>query len=586
MKWSEIYLKTLREQPAGATIPSHILLLRAGFISMSSQGIYVYNSLFLRSIHKLSALIRKELEKQSAQEIAMPMVQTKELWEQSQRWNQFEGLLLKMKGRTGTELCLGPSHEELIIDFVKPGLISWRDMPLNLYQIQTKYRDEIRPRFGLMRAREFLMKDAYSFDTSKEKALQNYDKMLLAYKSIFNHLSVDYVIVKADSGVIGGQHSEEFHILAKQGEDELLVAEDLSANVEVCPRQAVSLNQQEAKDKAIPLKEVEEFATPGVKSIVELAEFLSLEAKELVKILFFVSSSSRSSLDNQVFAVLCLGDDEINPIKVKQELNLKEVPVLADQKTVLEVTGADFGSCGPHRLKKEVPIYLDQFLKTKKNFITGANKNGYHFKNVNPDRDFKVKAYADFCFAREGDLSPQGKLFKKHRGIEVGHLFYLGDEYSQKMNLSYLNKEGKKKFVEMGCYGLGVTRTLQAIVEQKHDYKGMIWPLCVAPFTVHICLIDPKDPKVLKCLEDLKKLLESLDKKTSQSLDYFIDDREERPGSKFKDADLIGLPLRINIGVRDLKNNQLEIVIRKTSEKQKFSLEELQKKLPFLIETL
>ena len=589
MKWSEIYLKTLREKPAGATIPSHVLLLRAGFISMSSQGIYIYNSLFLRSIHKLSSLIRKELEKQSANEISMPMVQTKELWEQSKRWNQFEGLLLKMKGRTGTELCLGPTHEELIIDFVKPGLISWRDMPLNLYQIQTKYRDEIRPRFGLMRAREFLMKDAYSFDISKEKALQNYDKMLLAYKSIFNHLAVDYVVVKADSGAIGGQHSEEFHILAKQGEDELLVADDLSANVEVCPRQAVSLDQQADKDKQISLKEVEELATPGIKSIVELAEFLSLEAKDLVKILFFVSSSNNSSghsSENQVFAVLCLGNDEVNPIKVKQELNLKEVPVLADQKTVLEITGAEFGSCGPHRLKKEVPIYLDQFLKTKRNFITGANKNGSHFKNVNPDRDFKVKAYGDFCFAREGDLSPQGKAFKKHRGIEVGHLFYLGDEYSKKMHLSYLDKEGKKNFVEMGCYGLGVTRTLQAIVEQRHDDHGMIWPLCVAPFAVHICLIDPKDSGVLKCLEDLKKLLDSVDKNTSQSLDYFIDDREERPGSKFKDADLIGLPLRINIGVRDLKNNQVELAVRKTSQKQKLSLEELKNKLPALLKEL
>ena len=595
MKWSEIFLKTLREKPAGAAIPSHILLLRAGFISMSSQGIYLYNTLFLRSIHKFSALIRKELEKQSAREIAMPMVQPKELWEQSKRWDQFEGLLLKMKGRTGAELCLGPTHEELIIDFVKSGLTSWRDMPLNLYQIQTKYRDEIRPRFGLMRAREFLMKDAYSFDTSPESSLQAYDKMFQAYKSIFNQLGVEYTIVKADSGAIGGSHSEEFHILAEQGEDELLVTEDFSANVEICPRQEPPLDNK----KQLDLKEMEEFATPNVKSISQLADFLSLKPSDLVKILFFVSpeksapeklssdksSSKKSALKEEtqtapLFAVLCLGDDEVNPLKLKKELNLKETPFLADEKTVFEITGAGFGSCGPYRLKKDIPIYLDQFLKGKNNFITGANKEGFHLKNVNPDRDFKVKAYGDFCFAREGDLSPKGKPFKKRRGVEAGHLFYLGDEYSKKMDLNYLDKEGKKKFVEMGCYGLGVTRTLQAVVEQRHDEKGMIWPLSVAPFAVHICLIDPQDPEVLKAQKELISALHQAD------LDYFIDDRKERPGSKFKDADLIGLPLRINIGVRDLKNNQLELSIRKTGERQKMSLTELKNKLPAFIEKL
>ena len=595
MKWSEIYLKTLREKPVGATIPSHILLLRAGFISTSSQGIYLYNTLFLRSIHKLSALIRKELEKEEAREIAMPMVQTKELWEQSKRWDQFEGLLLKMKGRTGTELCLGPTHEELIIDFVKPGLTSWRDMPLNLYQIQTKYRDEIRPRFGLLRAREFLMKDAYSFDTSPESSRQTYDKMFKAYQSIFDKLGVEYTVVKADSGAIGGSHSEEFHILAEQGEDELLVTEDFSANAEICPRQEPALNQKDSS----PLKEIEEFETPGIKSITQLADFLSVKSSDLVKILFFISVdsseedlSNRDSLegdspkkdqalrDNQVFAVLCLGDDEVNPVKVKQRLNLKTLPILADEPTVYNITGASFGSCGPYRLKKEIPIYLDHFLKTKTNFITGANKDGFHLKNVNPERDFKVQAYGDFCFARAGDLSPKGKPFKKHRGIEVGHLFHLGDEYSKKMNLNYLDREGKKKFVDMGCYGLGVTRTLQAIVEQRHDEKGMIWPLCVAPFMVHICLIDPKESEVLKVQEELIKLLKEV------GLDYFIDDRKERPGSKFKDADLIGLPLRINIGTRDLKNKHIELSIRKTGEKQKLSLAELKNKLSDFVKRL
>ncbi|MBC6415408.1 MAG: proline--tRNA ligase [Bdellovibrionales bacterium] len=568
MKWSEIYLKTLKEVPSGAHISSHILLLRSGLISMSSQGIYVYNTLFLRSLQKLSNLIKKELEKNQAREILMPMVQSKEIWEESGRWNKFEGLLLKMESRTGAKLCLGPTHEELIINFVKPGLSSWRDMPLNLYQIQTKYRDEIRPRFGLMRAREFLMKDAYSFDTCFETAFQSYQKMFQAYQNIFNQLEVDYVVVKADSGAIGGNHSEEFHILAKAGEDELLVSQDMSANIEICPRQDAKKTQSSTPE----LKKMEKFATPHIKTIDQLAHFLSIESKELIKILFFINQDqNQASLKNKAFAVLCLGDDEVSLFKVKKELCLKEQPILADKEAVYKITGVEPGSCGPHKLKIEVPIYLDNYLKGKRNFITGANEEGFHFKNVNIDRDFKVKAFGDFCFARERDLSPQGFSFKKYRGIEVGHLFYLGDEYSKKMGLSYLDKKGKKQFVKMGCYGLGVTRTLQAIIEQKHDDKGILWPFCIAPFAVHICLIDGEENSRISKAQE--KLISILDK---QSLDYFIDNRKERPGVKFKDADLIGLPLRVNLGLRDLENNQIEIFVRKTGEKHKVNLSDLE----------
>ena len=576
MRWSQIYLKTLKEKPVGASIPSHILLLRAGYIYNTSQGIYLYNSLFLRSIQKFEKIVREELEKQSAREILMPMVQTKELWQKTGRWDKFEGLLLKIKGRTGTELCLGPTHEEIIIDFVQPGLNSWRDMPLNLYQIQTKYRDEIRPRFGLMRAREFIMKDAYSFDTTKETALENYKKMFQAYQNIFNSLGVQFVVAKADSGAIGGSHSEEFHILAKQGEDELLVCDNFSANVEICPRQEPSASPV-SKPKAI-----EEFATPNIKTIQELAQSLKCSSKDLVKILFFISQDDSQKADskNKTFAVLCMGDDEINPLKVKQNLELQEPPLLANDKTIKEITGASPGSCGPYHLKQEIPIYLDNCLKNKSNFITGANKDGFHLKNVNPERDFKVSAYGDFCFAREGDLGPTGSPLKKYRGIEVGHLFFLSDEYSKKMNLTYLDKQGKKQFVEMGCYGLGVTRTLQAVIEQSHDEKGIIWPLSVAPFSAHICLIDPDSSEVLKVLKELTALLQK------NSLDYFIDDRKERPGVKFKDADLIGLPLRINLGVRDLKNNQIEIYTRKTNAREKLSLKELAEKLPSYLSKL
>ena len=578
MKWSEIYLKTLREVPSGASIPSHILLLRAGYIYNTSQGIYLYNTLFLRAIKKFEQIIREEMNTHGAREVLMPMVQAKELWEKSGRWDKFEGLLLKMKGRAGGELCLGPTHEEIITDFVQSGLTSWRDMPLNLYQIQTKYRDEIRPRFGLMRAREFIMKDAYSFDINPEKALKSYQKMFQAYKKIFQKLGVQFAVVQADSGAIGGSHSQEFHILAEKGEDEIFVSEngEFSANAEICPRKALSNKLFKGEQKAL-----EEFATPDIQTIEELAQFLNCKADNLVKILFFVSQGDPSDLSKQSFAVLCLGDDEINPLKVKQHLGLKETPLLADKKTVQGLTGADPGSCGPWNLKIKIPIYLDHHLKDKGNFITGANKNGFHVKNINPNRDFKVKSYGDFCFAREGDLSPKGdSTLKKYRGIEVGHLFYLSDLYSKMMNLTYLDKQGKKKFVEMGCYGLGVTRTLQAVVEQKHDDKGIIWPLCLAPFAVHICLIDPNSPQVTKAKKELLSIL------TDQFLDYFIDDRMERPGVKFKDADLIGLPLRINLGDRDLKNELVEVCIRKTGFRKKLSLKELQDELPGFISGL
>lgn len=563
----------------GASISSHILLLRAGCIYNTSQGIYLYNTLFLRAVQKFEKIIRREMEAHGAREILMPMVQTKELWDKSGRWDKFESLLLKMKSRTGQELCLGPTHEEIIIEFVKSGLTSYRDMPFNLYQIQTKYRDEIRPRFGLMRAREFIMKDAYSFDTSPEEALKSYQKMFQAYEKIFKQLEVQFVVVQADSGAIGGSHSQEFHILAEKGEDEILVSEkgDFAANVEVCPRKTTQTETFKGEQK-----EIEEFATPGIASIEDLAEFLKCKAADLVKILFFIYKEDSGAVPKaKSFAVLCSGEDEVNPFKLKQHLGLKENPVLASSKVVKEIAGAEPGSCGPWNLKKDIPVYLDHYLRSRGNFITGANKDGFHVKNINPDRDFKVKGYGDFCFAKEGDPSPKGdSVLKRYRGIEVGHLFYLSDLYSKMMNLTYLDNQGRQKFVEMGCYGLGVTRTLQAVVEQSHDDKGIIWPLCVAPFAVHICLIDTQSPQVSKALEELLLILEE------QSLDYFIDDRKERPGVKFKDADLLGFPLRFNLGDKDLKNSQIEICIRKTGFRKKLSIKELKTKLPDIVSEL
>lgn len=567
MRWSNQYLKTLREKPSDAFLNSHAFLIRAGYIYSTSQGIFTYNTLFLKAIQKLEKIIREEMEQAGAQEILMPMVQPQKLWQESGRWDRFEGLLQKMKNRSDQDFCLGPTHEEVIIDFVRSGLTSYKNLPFNLYQIQTKFRDEIRPRFGLMRAKEFIMKDAYSFDRTPQESQESYKKMFEAYKRIFTRLGASFVVVQADTGSIGGSASEEFHILADQGEDSLLVsqASSFAVNREICPSPV-----REKPPKVRPQK-LEEFATPNIVTIEALAQFLKCKNKDLAKILFF---TSKTDSQQKHFAILCQGHDEINPIKVKNHLALLETPDLASTEEIQKITGASPGSCGPYRLKKEIPIYLDHQLQGHGCLITGANKDGFHIKNVQPDRDFKVQGYGDFCYAKEGDMSPDGKgTLKEHRGIEVGHLFFLSDTYSQKMGLKYLDSKGQNQFVQMGCYGLGVTRTLQALIEQNHDQDGCIWPVPVAPCLVHICPLDLENELVTKALKEIIQTLDSL------NVDYFIDDRKERPGVKFKDADLLGLPLRLNLGERDLKNSEIEFVVRKNKKTEKIKTQDLKEKI-------
>ena len=567
MKWSEIQLKTYKEEPSGSLLPSHSLLIRGGYIYSITQGIFVYNTLLLRSIRKLETLVREELEKEGAREILMPFVQPKELWEETGRWNEFSDLLLKVKNRSEKDFCIGPTHEEVVTAFVRSGLKSYKDMPFNLYQIQTKYRDEIRPHFGLMRAREFIMKDAYSFDKNKEESLKNYKKMFKAYNAILKRLEVLFCVVQADTGNIGGEQSEEFQVLAKNGEDILFVSDKSSfaTNREICP-----VLDPELDESKTSLGNFETFKTEGIVTIKQLSEFLKVPEKDLVKILFvyFLQKDQAPRL----VAFLCLGDDEINLTKIRKVFSLQGEPYFADKESIKKMSGANPGSCGPIGLKCD--IYADNKLKNKSNFITGANKDGFHIKNANPLRDFKIKQYGDFCFAKAGDPSPDGKgtLIEK-RGIEVGHLFYLSNKYSQAMNLQYLDENGKTKFVEMGCYGFGITRTVQAIVEQSHDKDGIIWPSSIAPFLVHICLINPDDKQSLELSEKLSKNLEQ------GRIDSFIDDRKERPGVKFKDADLLGMPLRINIGERDLKNSEVELIVRKTNKREKISLDSVIEKI-------
>ena len=554
MKWTQGYIYTLKESPADAEIASHKLFVRGGFIRKLAPGIFTYGPLLLRSIRKLEAIIREELDQRQCVEVLMPVVQPREVWEETGRWQAWGDDLLKFSDRNEREFCLGPTHEEVITDYVRKDIKSYRDLPKTLYQIQNKVRNEIRPRFGLMRGREFAMKDAYSFDVTEEAAFGSYDRMYEAYVAIFKRLGLNFRVVDADSGNIGGNKSQEFHVLAESGEDHLLVAEDgeFAANVEVCPATRKESEDSKAKE---PLP-MEEFSTPGLRTIKDLSKSTGVSERELVKTLFYSSSSGE---EVRPVAILLCGDDELNPIKLKKVLGLSSEPLMLTDNEVRELTGATPGSCGPVGL--QIPIYADHGVMNRVNFIVGANKDDVHIKNVNFERDFQVTQVADLRMAKEGDQNPKGEgVLKSYRGIEVGHIFYLGTKYSQSMGLEYLDDQGKRCPVEMGCYGIGVTRTLQSAVEQSHDKDGIVWPISIAPYQVHICCLDPKDESVAAASEEL------YDGLIKDGVDVLMDDREERPGVKFKDADLLGMPVRVTIGGRGLKNNELEVVIRKTKE--------------------
>jgi prolyl-tRNA synthetase len=558
MKWTKTHLFTLKEAPADAEIPSHKLLVRAGFIKKLAPGIHTYGNIALRAIRKFETIIREELDKRDCTEILMPMVHPQSLWEETNRWSEMGAGLLKFKNRNDHGFCLGATHEEAVVDYVRHDLKSYRDFPKNLYQIQTKYRDEIRPRFGLMRGREFSMKDAYSFDLDQASALKTYEVMYGAYQAIFDRLGLQYRIVQADAGNIGGSQTHEFQLLAEAGEDALLVSDqsDFAANIEVCP----AIDATPHVSAAAPVA-LEKFATPGQKTIADLSKFTKVPEKDLVKTLFFSANEGTDSKDKSLkpVAVLLRGSDELNPIKLKNVLGMTNPPLMLTDEEVKEVTGAAPGSCGPVGLK--MPVYCDNGVMGLKNFIVGANEDGFHFKNVNLDRDFKITQAVDVRMAKAGDLSPDGKgVLQAFRGIEVGHVFYLGTKYSQKMGATYLDKDGKSQPIEMGCYGIGVTRTVQATIEQSHDADGIIWPMAIAPYHVHVCALDVGDAAVMGLANEIESSLQG------QHFDVLIDDRDERPGVKFKDADLLGMPLRVVIGKKGLDKGEVEIVVRKTKQ--------------------
>ncbi len=540
MRYSQILLPTIKEDPAEAEVVSHKLMLRAGFIRKLTSGIYTYLPYGLAAIRKVEQIVREEMNRAGAQELAMPMVQPADLWIETGRYEKYGPELLRFKDRHDRESCLGPTHEEVITDLMRREIHSYRNLPVNFYQIQTKFRDEIRPRFGLMRGREFIMKDAYSFDASDEMAEISYKKMYEAYKRIFTRCGFEFRAVEADSGTIGGSFSHEFMVLAKTGEDTIVVCRDCdyAANME---KAAVRLPDVAA---ACELQEMVKVETPGKRKVESVCEFLHIEAKDLVKTLVYMA-------DGRPVAVLIRGDREVEGVKLKNLLGATDIE-LADDKQVFDATGVPTGYLGPRGIG--IQMVADQEVAVLRNVVVGANEKNYHLKNVSMGRDFQVSAVGDLRKITPDDPCPNcGGRLELAEGIEVGHVFKLGTKYSEAMQAVFQDSDGKERPFVMGCYGIGITRVVAAAIEQNHDQNGIILPVPLAPYKVIILNLDPKDAAVTAAAETVYAGLKGL------GVETLLDDRDERPGSKFKDADLLGIPFRVMIGKRFANDGLVEI---------------------------
>jgi prolyl-tRNA synthetase len=550
MRYTKYFIPTYREIPAEAEIISHQLMLRAGLIRKLTSGIYTYLPAGLRTVKKVENIIREEMNRSGAIEVLMPAVQPAELWQESGRWDLYGRELLRFKDRHNRDSCMGPTHEEVITDLVRREIQSYKQLPVNLYQIQAKFRDEIRPRFGLMRCREFIMKDAYSFDVDEAGADRSYGFMYEAYIRIFQRCGLKFRAVEADSGTIGGSFSHEFMVLADTGEDQIVscVKCDYAANLEkaeVRAEDGARLSDQEGMQ---PMEEVE---TPDMRTVEEVTSFLSISPAQLIKTLIFLA-------DGEPVAALVRGDHEMNEVKLKNLLGAEEV-ALADPQLVAEVTSAPMGFAGPVGLN--VKMFADNAVKGMRNFVTGGNKEDLHLRNVNLDRDFQVDRFSDLRVITPGDSCPRcGGEIGFSRGIEVGHVFKLGTKYSKAMRAVYLDEHGEEKHTVMGCYGIGVGRTVTAAIEQNHDKDGIIFPIPMAPFEVVILPLQMHETEVVEAAEKIYREL------SDHNLDVLLDDRDVRGGIKFKDADLLGTPLRITIGMRNLKNGDVEMKLRSESE--------------------
>ncbi|MEN6462782.1 MAG: proline--tRNA ligase [Syntrophomonas sp.] len=542
MKSSQLFYPTLREVPNEAEVVSHQMLLRAGFIRKASGGIYTYLPMGYRVIKKIMNIVREEMDRAGGQEILMPIIQPGELWQQSGRWDVYGDEMFRLTDRHGRYFALGPTHEEIITSLVDADAHSYRDLPLLLYQIQNKYRDEIRPRFGLMRGREFIMKDLYSFDADNAGLDESYRKMYAAYKRIFARMNLSFRVVEADSGAIGGNESHEFMVLADTGECVIVYCDkcDYAANVE----KAECVLDENYSDQE-EMSAMNKVHTPGQRTIKDLVEFLGTNESQQVKTLTCIA-------DDELIAVVLRGDRELNEIKLKNALHCTNV-FLADEAEVRNKVGAGFGSLGPVGLN--IKVYVDQEVTRMRNFTCGANEDDYHFVNVNIGRDFIPEAVIDVRSATEGDICPhcrQGQL-NAIRGIEVGHIFKLGTKYTEAMEAVFLDQNGKEQLMVMGCYGIGISRTMAAAVEQNNDENGIIWPIPIAPYHVIIVPVNAKNQEQIQAAKNI------YDQLLQQGIEVILDDRDERAGVKFKDADLIGIPVRITIGPKSLQENKVEV---------------------------
>ncbi|MDZ7762581.1 MAG: proline--tRNA ligase [Desulfovermiculus sp.] len=555
MRLSRYYVPTLKENPAEADVVSHRLLVRAGMIRKLTSGIYTFLPLGLRALDKTARIVREEMNRAGALEVFMPMVQPADLWQESGRWSEYGQELLRLQDRHSRDYCLGPTHEEVITDLVRHEIRSYRQLPVNLYQIQTKFRDEIRPRFGLMRCREFIMKDAYSFDRDEAGLDVTYWSMFNAYTRIFERLGLKFRSVEADSGPIGGSVSSEFMVLAETGEDVVVSCTSCSF--------AANLEKGEVRPPAEsprhPCPEPERVDTPGAHTVKELAAQLDISPAQVVKTMLYAA-------DGQPIAALIPGDRELNDVKLRNFLNASELE-LATEEQIREWTGAPVGFAGPIGLKVQTVI-ADRLLTKGTDWVTGANQADAHYLHVDLDRDVKVQDSLDMVNIRPDDPCPEcGGELAFHKGIEVGHVFKLGTKYSQSMQATFLDEDGKEQLMRMGCYGIGVSRIVAACIEQNHDQDGIIFPPPVSPFEVMVLALNAKDEQVMATAADITAQLEEL------GLDVLLDDREERPGFKFKDADLLGFSMHILVGSKGLSKGVLEVKDRRTGERQELPLD-------------
>ena len=558
MRSSQYLLSTVKETPADAEVISHKLMLRAGMVRRVASGMYTYLPTGVRVLRKVEQIVREEMNKAGAIEVLMPMVQPAELWQESGRWDKMDAELLRFKDRHTRDYVLGPTHEEVITDLVRREITSYKQLPLNLYQIQTKFRDERRPRFGVMRAREFLMKDAYSFHLSQDSLQQTYDAMFQAYCNIFTRLGLDFRPVLADTGAIGGSMSHEFHVLAASGEDAIAFSDssDYAANIEMAEAIAPSGERPAASQT------LTEVATPNARTVAEVAALLGQNIKQVSKTLIVYGVKTESDKTQPLVALVLRGDHELNEIKAEKLPQVQSPLVFASEEEIRAAIGAGPGSLGP--VGMTLPLIVDRSAAHLADFSCGANKDGFHLTGVNWDRDSQNYSVADLRNIVEGDPSPcgNGKLVIK-RGIEVGHIFQLGDRYSQALKAGVLNEEGKHQIMTMGCYGVGVSRIIAAAIEQNHDDFGIIWPDAIAPF--QIALIPMNMHKSVRIEEATVRLYNEL---TAAGFEVLFDDRKERPGVMFADMELMGIPHSIVIGERNLDNQQVEYKNRRSGEKE------------------